>query len=78
MITCAYCGHECPDDAQICPRCGKPIIRLTVDDEPDYNKMAMELFRENEQKEPLSQKQAVIAASGVLLLAFIAYQILVG
>ena len=25
MITCLYCGYECPDNAQICPNCGKPI-----------------------------------------------------
>ena len=78
MITCAYCCHECPDSAQICPKCGKPIIRLPLDDTPNYDELAKAFFRETEQKEPLSEKQAVIAASGVLLLAFIAYQILAG
>ena len=73
MITCAYCGNECPEDAQICPKCGKPIIRLAVDDEPDYNKMAMELLQKNEQKEPLSQKTVIITACVVLILALVAY-----
>jgi uncharacterized membrane protein YvbJ len=73
MITCAYCCYECPNDAQICPKCGKPIIRLTVDDEPDYNQMAKELLRETEQTEPRSKKNFIIAACVVLLLALAAY-----
>ncbi|MBP2635495.1 MAG: zinc-ribbon domain [Firmicutes bacterium] len=73
MITCTYCGYKCPDDAQICPNCGKPIIRLTVDAEPDYNELAKALLRETEQKEPISHKHAIIASCAVLLLALVAY-----
>ncbi len=73
MITCTYCGYECPDDAQICPNCGKPIIRLIVDDEPDYNKMAMDFLQKSEQKEPLSQKTVINIACVVLVLGLVAY-----
>lgn len=80
MITCAYCCYECPDSAQICPKCGKPIFRLPIDDTPNYDHIAKELFRENnqKQKEPLSQKHIIIAACVVLLLALVAYSIFAG
>lgn len=75
MITCAYCCHECSDSAQLCPKCGKPIFRLPVDDTPNYDDLAQELLRENDKKQPLSPKQAIITACVVLLLALVAYTI---
>lgn len=80
MITCAYCCYGCPDSAQICPKCGNPIIRLPVDDTPNYDDIAKKLLRENNQepKEPLTQKHAIIAASVVLLLALVVYTIISG
>ncbi|TWH48491.1 zinc-ribbon domain-containing protein [Sporomusa sp. KB1] len=81
MIKCLYCGYECPDTANICPNCGKPIIKTVRDTQPTFDDIKEALRREKDgikQTEPLSQKQAIIAASGVLLLAFIAYQFLTG
>lgn len=80
MITCAYCCHECPDSAPICPKCGKPIIRLPLDDTPNYDDIAKELFGENDQKttEPHLQKHVIIAACVILLLALVAYTIYAG
>ncbi|WP_425474276.1 zinc-ribbon domain-containing protein [Sporomusa termitida] len=34
MITCLYCGYECPDTAQLCPNCGKPLVRVPMDKRP--------------------------------------------
>ena len=76
MITCVYCCHECPDDAQICPNCGKPIFRISVDDTPDYNKLAEALRRDNDiNQAELSQKQVIHIACIVLLLALVVYSI---
>lgn len=77
MIKCLYCGYECPDTAQTCPNCSKPIFRLPLDNAPNYNELAKALLRENDQKqkEPLAQKHAVIAACVVLILALVAYTI---
>lgn len=76
MIKCLYCGYECPDNTQICPNCGKPIVRLSPDDTPDYDELAKALLRKNEQKEPRSQKSFITVACVVLLLALVAYTIL--
>jgi uncharacterized membrane protein YvbJ len=79
MITCVYCSHECPDNAQICPNCGKPLFRLPVDDTPDYDALAQELLQESERKQAAasrSQKHAITAACAVLLLALVIYSFL--
>lgn len=74
MITCLYCGYECPDTAHICPNCGKPIIKKLSTAQPSFDDIKEALLREkdaNKKEEPLSQKQIVLAASVVLLLAFL-------
>ncbi len=78
MITCAYCCHECPDNAQICPNCGKPVFRLPVDDTPDYDALAQELLQKSERNQTAfrSQKHAITAACAVLLLALVVYSFL--
>ncbi|MDF2571247.1 MAG: zinc-ribbon domain [Sporomusa sp.] len=81
MIKCLYCGYECPETAHICPNCGKPIIKPPYSNQPTFDDIKEALRRGKEaikQEEPPSQKQVIIAASGVLLLAFIVYQILAG
>ncbi len=79
MITCLYCGYECPDTAQLCPNCGKPIVRVAMDKLPDNRK---ETFHRDQKgvkpEQTLPPKQVILAASGILLLAFIVYQIFAG
>ena len=79
MITCAYCRHECPDTAQICQNCGKPLFKLPVDDTPDYDALARKLLQESERNQAApsrSQKHAITAACAVLLLALVIYSFL--
>ncbi len=74
MITCLYCGYECPDTAHVCPNCGKPIIKKNSTAQPSFDDIKEALHREKDaekNKEPLSQKQIVLAACVVLLLALL-------
>lgn len=75
MITCLYCRQECPDGAQICPKCGKSLILLPPDDTPDYAELAKSRRQETEPKEPLPEKRLITFACAALLLALVAYTI---
>lgn len=74
MIKCLYCGYECPDTALLCPNCGKAIIRPAVDRPPTFEDIK-EALRQEQTGVPkenlLSQKQIVLAACLVLLLALL-------
>lgn len=81
MITCLYCGYECPDTAQFCPNCGKPLVRVAPDKPPAADTSNAAWQRQQAEGKPEQappSKQVILAASGILLLAFIIYQIFAG
>ncbi|HWR43564.1 zinc ribbon domain-containing protein [Sporomusa sp.] len=79
MITCIYCGYECPDNAHICPNCGKPIIKESMHKQPTFDDIKESLRREKagvKQEEPRSQTPLIMAACVVLLIALAIYKYL--
>lgn len=81
MITCTYCGYECPDNAYICPNCGKPLIRPLTDKSPTFDSIREALRREKDgikEAELHSQKKTIIAACVVLLIALFIFKYYLG
>ncbi|WP_094607630.1 hypothetical protein SPSIL_022790 [Sporomusa silvacetica DSM 10669] len=77
MIKCLYCGYECPDTATICPNCGKPIIKIASGNQPTFDDIKKAHLREKagiKQAETNSQKQVIIAACVLLILALMIYK----
>ncbi|CQR71448.1 hypothetical protein SOV_18010 [Sporomusa ovata DSM 2662] len=77
MIKCLYCGYECPDTANICPNCGKPIIKTTSGNQPTFNDIKEAHLREKtgiKQEETNSKKQVIIAACVLLISALLIYK----
>ena len=77
MIKCLYCGYECPDNAQMCPNCGKPIIKIASGNQPTFADIKEAHLREKagiKQEDTHSQKQVIIAACVLLILASMIYK----
>lgn len=71
MLTCPYCKYECPDNAYICPNCGKPTINSASDMQPYFEGTLDQEKNVVNQEELLRQKQVIRGACVVLLLAFV-------
>ena len=60
MITCLYCGYECPDDAQVCPNCGKPLpLRVATTMPPNPANMKKLIERERSAMIHTSKKSRI-------------------
>ena len=81
MITCLYCGYECPENAQICPNCGKPLLPKTAAyHTPDSSEIKEEPYRQTSDREKMDEKnletRSIIIACIVLLAALLLYKLL--
>lgn len=50
-MFCIYCGNQCSDSAKFCAKCGKPIVRMPVDEAEEKEPEEI-VATEAEEKEP--------------------------